>query len=40
MKKIIAMLLVLTMALSLAACSGSDKTPETTPEKNVLPLPF
>lgn len=32
MKKIIAMLLVLTMALSLAACSGSDKTPETTPE--------
>ena len=32
MKKIIAMLLVLTMALSLAACSGNDKTPETTPE--------
>lgn len=32
MKKFIAMLLVLTMALSLAACSGSDKTPETTPE--------
>ena len=35
MKKITAMLLVLVMALSLAACNGTANTPETTTEPTV-----
>lgn len=40
MKKIIAMLLVLTMAVGLVACSNNTETPESTPETTVAPVVF